>query len=320
MIDQKKIFMILFVFSLITVPGLVCGASSDSFTNALYAGQNKMYTIHVPCTATITLSGDQGSALSLYAKKAVGTWVPSAIQVTRNADASSITPGPSQKIHLESGEWFVVVESESGFAEYTLIIDKECPITTSCSGGPCNNKVDCVPPVVYRDNVQMGFLNTGESKTFAYRLMGNRSYVEWILSGPCDESAPLMQSKSDVEMFTTRNCGPDFDIYVYEACNPKYKPCLALAADVGPGSNAYLGIAHPDEQNLYYVKIYGKRGSGNYRLTARSYTAQDMFIAGIDPTEYHGYVASTTNVKAPDDLNVTIPVPPTAYVLKAEEI
>jgi hypothetical protein len=87
----------------------------------------------------------------------------------------------------------------------------------------------------------MGFLNTGESKTFAYRLMGNRSYVEWILSGPVYESAPLMQSKSDVEMFTTRNCGPDFDIYVYEACNPKYKPCLALAADVGLGVMHTLG-------------------------------------------------------------------------------
>ena len=80
------------------------------------------------------------------------------------------------------------------------------------------------------------------------------------------------------------------------------------------------GISHPDEQKLYYVKIYGKRGSGNYRLTARSYTGKDMMIAGIKPSEYAGYIASVTDVKAPDDLNVTIPVPPTAYTIKAAEL
>jgi len=317
---QKNWYILLFVFALISLPCLVSGASSESFSNALYAGQNKMYTINVPCTATLTLSGDQGSEFSMYAKKASSTWVPSAIHVTRNADVSTLSPASSQKIHLESGEWFVVVESMKGFAEYTLAIDKECPITTSCYGGPCYNMADCAPAMVYRDNLQTGFLNAGESKTFAYRLTGNRSFVEWVLSGPCDDSAPLMQSRSDVDMFTTRNCGPDLDLYVYEACNPKYKPCVAITADTRLGSNAYVGISHPDEQKLYYVKIYGKRGSGNYHLTARSYTGQDMVIAGIKPSEYDGFIASATDVTAPDDLNITIPVPPTAYTIKAAEI
>jgi len=318
--NKKKLFIFLFAFMLISLPCFVCGASSEAFTNALYAGQNKMYTIQVPCTATISLSGDQGSEFSLYAKKALSTWVPSAIHVTRNADVSSPKPASSQKIHLESGEWFVVVESMKGFAEYTIVIDKECPITTTCYGGPCYNQADCAPAMVYRDNIQTGFLNTGESKTFAYRLTGNRSFVEWVLSGPCDDSAPLMQTSSDVNLFTTRNCEPDLDLFVYEACNPKYNPCVAIAADIGLGSNAYVGISHPDEQKLYYVKIYGKRGSGNYRLTARSYTGKDMMIAGIKPSEYAGYIASVTDVKAPDDLNVTIPVPPIAYTIKAAEL
>jgi hypothetical protein len=317
---QKKWFIILLALALISMPCLVMGASTESFANALYAGQNKMYTVQVPCTATILLNGDPDSQLSLYAKKASSTWVPSSIHVTRYADVSSLKPSSSQTMHLESGEWFIVVENQRAFAEYSLLVDKECPITTTCYGGPCFNPADCVPAMVYRDNVQNGFLNAGESKTFAYRLSGNRSYVEWILSGPCDNNAPLMQSKADVDLFVTKNCGPDFDVYVYEGCNPKYKPCVAVAADIGLGSNAYVGLSQPDEQKLYYVKIYGKRGSGNYHLTARSYTGQDMIIAGIKPSEYDGFIASATDVTSPDDLNVTIPVPPTAYTIRAAEL
>ncbi|MDD3574553.1 MAG: hypothetical protein PHD71_05905 [Methanospirillum sp.] len=316
----KNWFVLLFVFVLISLPCLVSGASSESYTNALYAGQNKMYTITVPCTATLVLSGDPGSELSLYAKKVSGTFIPSNIHVTKYADVSTLSPASSQKIYLESGEWFVIVESLQGFTEYTLTIDNECPITTTCYGGPCHNMADCAPPMVYRDNLQTGFLNTGESKTFAYRLTGNRSYVEWVLSGPCDDSAPLMQTGSDVDMFTTRNCGPNLDMYVYKACNPKYSPCVAIAADIRLGSNAYVGISHPEEQVLYYVKVYGKRGSGNYHLTARSYTGEDIVIAGIRPSEYDGYIAFATDVTAPDDLNIIIPVPPTAYTIRASEL
>ena len=317
---QKKWFVILFLFALISLPGLVNGASSESFTNALYAGQNKMYTVDVPCTATVTLSGDPGSQFSLYAKKASGSAIPSPIHVIQYADVSTISSGSDQEINLNSGAWYIVVESTKGFAEYSLNVDKECPITTSCYGGPCYNMADCAPPTVYRENVQNGYINAGESKTFAYRLTGNRSYVEWILSGPCDDSAPIMLSKSDVDHFTSQNCGPDLDMYVYAACNPKYSPCTAIAADTGLGSNAYVGISHPEANILYYVKISGKRGSGHYHLTGRTYTSEDVIIAGIKPSEYQGVVAPVTDVKAPDDLNTTIPVPPTAYTIRAEEL
>lgn len=299
---------------------MVSGASFESFTNVLYAGQNKMFTIQVPCTATVVLDGDQGSEFSLYGKKAATTWTPSAMYVVRNADVSTISPAGYQKIHLDSGEWFLVVELGKGFAEFTLVVDNECPIATSCYGGPCYNLADCAPATVYRENVQSGFLNTGESKTFAYHLAGNRSYVEWVLSGSCDDGAPLMQSKADVDLFTTKSCGPDLDMYVYMACNPKYSPCVASAANTGLGTNAYIGLSHPDEKILYYVKVYGKRGSGSYQLTARSYIGEEIMIAGIRPSEYDGYIASVTDVRAPDDLNMTIPVPPTAYTIRAEEI
>lgn len=317
---HRTSLLILFVIAIISLFCVVSGASTESYTNALYAGQNKLYTIEVPCTATVELGGDAGSEFSLYAKKAESASTPSAIHVIRDADISSITPASSQKLYLQSGEWFVVAESERGFAEYTLIIDKECPITTSCSGGPCSNMADCSPPAVYRDNVQSGFLNGGESKTFAYRMTGNRSYVEWVLSGPCDTNAPVMERKQDVDLFVTKNCVPDLDLYVYTACNPKYEPCTAVAADTGLGSNAYVGITHPSRDSLYYVKVYDKRGSGTYYLTARTYTDEDISIAGINPRQYEGYVSSVTNVKAPDDLNMTIPVPPTAYTIKAAEI
>ena len=320
MIKGRKSFIILVVIVLISLPCLVSGASSESFSNALYAGQNKMYTIEVPCTATLELDGSMGSLFSLYAKKASSTWVPSPIHVINYADVSSMDAASSQQMHLDSGEWFVVVESRTGFSEFTLVINKECPMTTSCYGSPCYNMADCVPPAVYRDNVQSGFLNAGESKTFAYRFTGNRSYVEWVFSGSCDIGAPLMQSKSDVDLFVTKNCGPDFDLYVYSGCNPKYRPCMAVAADTGIGSNAYVGITHPDTENLYYVKVYGKRGSAQYTLTARSYLTEDMNIAGINPSKFEGCISSDINITAPDDLNITIPVPPTAYTIKAAEI
>ncbi|NLV28058.1 MAG: hypothetical protein GXY48_12990 [Methanomicrobiales archaeon] len=320
MIKNGKCFIILFLIALISLSCIGSGASSESFSNALYAGQNKMYTIQVPCTATISLDGESDSQFSLFAKKASGTSIPSALHVVRYADVSSIKPDSSQILHLDSGEWYVVVESRTGFAEYHLVVDKECPITTTCYGGPCYNLADCVPLSIYRDNVQSGFLNSGESKTFAYRLTENRSYVEWILSGPCDTNAPLMQNKVDVDLFVTKNCGPDLDLYVYQGCNPKYKPCTAIAADTGFGSNAYVGIAHPETDSLYYVKVYGKRGSGNYHVTARSYTAEDMTIAGINPKQYDGVVARVADTRAPDDLNATIPIPPTAYTIYAAEI
>lgn len=82
---QKNWYILLFVFALISLPCLVSGASSESFSNALYAGQNKMYTINVPCTATLTLSGDQGSEFSMYAKslKYLGTFCDSCDQECR---------------------------------------------------------------------------------------------------------------------------------------------------------------------------------------------------------------------------------------------
>jgi hypothetical protein len=58
-----------------------------------------------------------------------------------------------------------------------------------------------------------------------------------------------MQSKADVDLFVTKNCGPDFDVYVYEGCNPKYKPCVAVAADIGLGSNAYVGYHNRMSKN-----------------------------------------------------------------------
>lgn len=320
MIKHRKSIIILFVLVLFSFTCLVNGASSESFTNALYAGQYKMYTVQVPCTATLSLDGNPGGQFSVYAQKATGSWVPSPLHIIQYADMSTISPASDQVLYLDSGEWFVVVEAKTGFSEFNLVINKECPITTSCYGSPCTNLADCAPPLVSQENVEAGFLNAGESKTFAYRLFGNRSYVEWILTGPCDSEAPLMENKADIDHFVTKNCGPDLDLYVYSGCNPKYQPCTAIAADTGLGSNAYVGITHPDPETLYYVKVYGKRGSGTYHLTARSYTMEDMNIAGINPKQYVGYVASLTNVKAPDDLNATIPVPPTAYVIKAAEI
>ena len=307
--DFTKKRVIFLLIAVLFLPCLVSGASSESFSNALYAGQNKMYTVEIPCTATVILDGSQGSEISLYAKKADSSWIPSAGFVMQYPDISSIKAGSFQTLFLDSGVWYVVAEAEKGFGEYTISIEKSCPITTGCAGAPCSNQGDCTIPAIHKEDVQTGFLRTGESKTYTYLIPGNRSYVEWILNGACDVEVPFFKSKTEMNMFTTKNCGPDFDLYVYKACNPKYYPCAAIGADTGLGSNAYIGIAHPDSNVLYYVKIFGKRGSGEYQLTTRSYSENEITIAGIETREYSGLVAPNQNLTAPDDLEVPIQFP-----------
>lgn len=317
---KLKILSIILLILVISLTGLVSGASKESFTNALYAGQHKLYTIDVPCLATVVLDGHRGAEFSLYAKRTGSGWIPSANHVIRFPDVSTPSPGTNQKLYLDAGEWLVVAESRKGFGEFTLTVSKDCPITTTCMGGPCFSPADYVPATVLINNVQSGFLNTGESKMYVYRLSGDRSYVEWVLSGPCDKTAPMMKTQADVELFRTSTCAPDFNLYVYQSCNPKYYPCKAIAADISPGSNAYVGISGPESDKLYYVKVYGNRGRGDYQLTARTYKGSEMTIAGIKPSEFSGFIATETNVTAPDDLTAEIPVPPTAYTVWVEDL
>jgi hypothetical protein len=279
-----------------------------------------MYTVDIPCTGEVVINGPEGTELFLYAKKADSSWIPSAGYVMQYSDVSSTKPGSSQTLYLDSGKWFIVAESQGGFGEFTMSVDKSCPMTTGCMGLPCSNKEDCITPIVFRDDVQAGYLRTGESKTYAYKIPGNRSYVEWILNGPCDSDLPALKTKAELNDFTTQNCGVDFDLYVYKACNPKYYPCTAFAADVGQGSNAYVGITGPDSDVMYYVKIFGKHGRGEYQLTARTYADKDITIAGIQLAEYSGVVATDQNVTAPDDLTVSVPIPPTAYTERPAEL
>jgi hypothetical protein len=315
-----KRMLILLLITASFLPVMVSGASSELYTNALYAGQNKMYNVNIPCTATILLSGPVGTELFLYAKKADSSWIPSDGYVMNYPDVSSTEPGSSQKLSLDSGNWFIVAHSQEGFGEYTMSVDKSCPMGTSCIGTPCTNMEDCIIPKASSEDVQTGFIRTGESKTYAYTMPKNRSYVEWVLNGPCDFDVPQIKTKAELDRFTTKNCGADFDLYIYKSCNPKYYPCKAVAADTGAGSNAYIGVVEPESDTLYYVKIFAKHGRGDYQLTARSYSESNITIAGIQTGEYSGFVAPQTDVNAPDDLDTPIPVPPTAYTVRSVEI
>jgi len=315
-----KRLIILLLIAASFLPCLASGASSESFTNALYPGQNKMYTVDIPCSGEVVINGPDGIELFLYAKKADSSWTPSASYVMQYSDVSSTKPGSSQMLFLDSGKWFIVVESQKGFGEFSMSVKKSCPMTTGCMGLPCSNIRDCIIPTIFTDDVQTGYLRTGESKTYSYKIPGNRSYVEWILNGPCDNDIPELKTKANLNDFVSKNCGVDFDLYIYKACNPKYYPCTAFAADIGQGSNAYIGVSGPDPDVLYYVKIFSKHGRGDYQLTARSYADKDITIAGIEPAEYSGVIASDENVTAPDDLTQSVPIPPTAYTERPVEL
>lgn len=205
-----------------------------------------------------------------------------------------------------------------GFAEYTLTIDRECPITTSCYGGPCYNMADCAPPMVYRD-IQTGFLNSGESKTFAYRLTGNRSFVEWVLSGPV-MSAP--------------NCRANLMLICsWPGTVARILICMSMKHAIRNTNPVLLSLPISDLEAMHMLGFHIGWGetllckdiwkTGQWELSSDCtviYRSGYEYSAGIKPSEYDWICPHLQPMSKPDDLNVTIPVPPTAYTIKAAEL
>lgn len=149
-----------------------------------------------------------------------------------------------------------------------------------CYGGGCQ-------PVSgpYKTDVKTGYLRQGQSATTGYYIPGDRSYIEWILTGPCgEEIIPMvMMSGSDVSGLRTRYCGSDFDLYIYQNRNPRPYGGYADYADTSGGANAYVGVSYPRQGVTYYAQVYAKSGSGHYTLTCRSYTTHDNVVMMQSP-------------------------------------
>ena len=141
-----------------------------------------------------------------------------------------------------------------------------------CRGGGCQPV--CGP---YKTDVKNGYLSQGQRATTGYYIPGYRSYIEWILTGPCgNEVIPMtMMSGDGISSLRTRYCGTDFDLIIYQNHNSGHFGGYADYKDIGGGANAYVGVSYPVPGSTYYAQVYARSGSGHYTLTCRSYTCHD---------------------------------------------
>jgi hypothetical protein len=269
----------------------------------LYTGQAATYEIQVDCGAQLVLKAPHGTHFDLYAMRSpIGSW-PSESNIMSNYDKSELSINQVKNMNLNQGSWYVVVYAYSGFGQFTLDASNSCssPIPTvypdPCNGNSNCGGTNCVPVAT---DVKTGYLNTGEAKTYTYQIAGDRNYIEWILSGPCsDEVIPMaLMSVNDVSTMRTSYCGPDFSLYIYKDCDPRYRNCAATKADTGSGSNKYVGITYPTTGSKYYALIYAKN-SGSYSLYARSYKCQDDVIVMMSEPDQVAMMGIATDVSAP---------------------
>jgi hypothetical protein len=296
--------LILVIIAVCIAPGSASAGYYWSKSAYLYTGQAATYEIQVDCGAQLVLSAPYGTDFDLYAMRSqAGSW-PSENYVMSHYDKSELSSNQVKYLSLSQGNWYVVVYAYSGFGQFQLDASNSCsspvpPTPDPCYGNPNCGGTNC-PPIA--TDLKTGYLNSGEAKTYKYQTAGDRNYIEWILSGPCgDEVIPMaMMSTSVVSTMRTSYCGPDFSLYIYKDCDPRYRSCSATKADTSSGSNKYVGITYPTTGSIYYALVYAKNGSGSYSLYARSYKCQDDVIVMMSQKpELVSMMSTATDVSAP---------------------
>ncbi|MDD1730114.1 MAG: hypothetical protein LUQ50_13720 [Methanospirillum sp.] len=295
--------LILVIVAVCITPGSASSGYFWSKNGYLYQGQAATYEIQVDCGAQLVLKGPYGADFDIYAMRSpVGSW-PNENYIMAHYDKSELSYSQEKYLNLDQGSWYVVVYSSSGYGQFNLDASSTCsgpvpPRPDPCYGDPNCGGTNCVPAAT---DVKTGYLNSGEAKTYTYQIMGDRNYIEWILSGPCgDEVIPMaMMSSNDVSTMRTSYCGPDFSLYIYKDCDPRYRNCAANKADTSSGSNKYVGITYPTTGSRYYALVYAKNGSGAYTLYARSYKCQNDVIAMMTKPDMVTMMSTASDIEAP---------------------
>jgi len=296
--------MILVIIAVCIVPGSASAGNFWSKSGYMNKGQSATYEIQVDCSAQLVLNGPYGSDFALYAMRSpVGSW-PSESYIMSHYDRAEFTYNQVKTLKLDQGSWYVVVYANSGSGQFQLDASSTCSkpgsyISDPCYGNPnCGGK-NCPPEAT---DVKTGYLNSGESKTYTYQIMGTRNYIEWILTGPClDQVIPMsILSSNDVSTIRNSYCGPDFSLYIYKDCDPRYQSCSATRADTSTSSSNYVGITYPTTGSRYYAQVIAKHGGGSYTLNARSYNCQDdMIVMMSQQPEMVSMMSTVSDVAAP---------------------
>lgn len=285
---------------LFCAPGPVYAEGMESYSNFIYQGQMSMHVIKISCVGEVTLSIPYGANFDLYAMKGTGSWTPSEDYVMTHYDKAAVMYGQTEHLSLDSGIWYIVVYAQSGFGQYHLSVSSSCP--DPCRGDPCCGNPNCgnwgCTP--YKTDIKSGYLNAGEWKTYGYVIGGSRSYIEWILKGPCGDEIPVaMMSAGQVSSMRTSYCGSGFNIYAYKDCDPRQSACYAQYADTQEGSNSYVGIRNPTTGSTYYVTVQAKRGSGQYSLYCRSYNCEDDIVVMMNNPDTQSMMSTASNIEGP---------------------
>ncbi|MDD1730113.1 MAG: hypothetical protein LUQ50_13715 [Methanospirillum sp.] len=274
----------------------------------LYSGQGVVHQLQIDCSTQLVLHAPPGATFDIYAIRNYNTFssCQGGSYIRSHHDRASIGGGETSSLNLDPGTWCVEVYAKQGSGQYRLEGRSSCPVPShpfpdpghgnSCPAGQC--QPGCSP---YKTDVKTGFLNQGQSRTLAYSIPGERSYIEWILTGPCgNEIIPMnMMSAGEVNSMRTRFCGPDFDLYVYRQGNPGTWGWYADYADTGSGSDGYVGVSYPETGAIYYAQIHAKQGGGQYTLTCRSYTCHDEVVMMMKQPEIATMMYTASSVAPP---------------------
>ena len=298
-------------------------SSGVTWTKSYYLsqGQGVMSEIQMDCGAQLILQSPYGSNYDIYAMRnygGVGS-CPSNSYIMTHYDKITTSNGRTSYIYLEPGLWCVLVQARYGSGNYVLTASSECSNPPApqnpCYGDPCCGDPCCGGPMLWRNmpailqpyktSSRTGYLNAGQSQTYGYQIGGERTYIEWILTGPCGNEIPIvMMSADQVSSMRRSYCGPDFDLYIYKDCNPRYSRCSANYADIKTGSDAYVGVQYPSTGSIYYAQVYAKSGSGSYTLTCRSYTCSNDVIMMMSNPDSTRMMYTATSVTPPGSIQM----------------
>jgi hypothetical protein len=296
--------LILVIITVCIIPGSASIGNFWSKSAYLSYGQSATYEIQVDCGAQITMNSPYGADFSIYAMKSpIGSW-PSESYIKSHSDKFESTYNQVKNLHLDEGSWYVLVSALSGSGKFQLDASSSCSKPSPYNPAPCYGNLNCggknCPPEA--SDVKTGYLNGGESKTYTYQIMGNRNYIEWILTGPCaDQVIPMsMMTANDVRTIRNSYCGPDYSLYIYKDCDPRSQSCVATKADISTSSSKYVGITYPTTGSKYYAQVYAKNGGGSYTLNARSYNCQnDVITMMSEQPEAVSMMSTASDIAAP---------------------
>jgi len=294
--------LVLVIAAACIAPGSAGTGYFWSNTGYLYSGQATLFEIQVDCGAQMVLNAPYGTDFDIYAMRNTGMGRPTERYVMSHYDTAEQSSNQVKYLNLAQGSWYVVVYAYSGFGQFQLDASSTCsspvPPYDPCYGNPNCGGQSCAPAAT---DLKTGYLNAGESKTYTYQIMGDRNYIEWILTGPCgDEVIPMaIMSANEIGTMRSSYCGPDFSLYIYKDRCAGYGNCVATKADTSSGSNKYVGITYPTTGARYYAQVYAKKGSGSYSLYARSYKCQDDVIIPMSAPDSVGVLSTASDVTAP---------------------